>query len=1287
MPSINFQRFFGPVGVDATGRRRFKKQHREAEMLVIDTNSNVSGHISILKEKGVGAVGRYFSSAASKRISKTEALEIAAAGMKIFTIFENDGDPDLNSDAGTSHAQQALQQAKIIGQPNDSTIYFALEHLPNGYTSADVPGIVNYIEQIRDVIGNRYRIGAYSDGVVLEALLQKKLIDCAWLSASRGFPGSKEFYAGKRWVLAQSPYIDMDWNGLSIDLNECKDDFGQFTLSSTPGPGQSVARLEVDVMAAGPAALEVVRGIEPDRAWAAPATSVPTGLSDRVPLPPLTTINMGLSSCRESTMLKKFGWPGELTKDCSDPVPGLAKLLTTASVGPINVTGQRYAMESLRQIFAEVRTTLPDVYAQVKTEGMLCVRGIRHNPTHYSNHSWGTAIDLYFGVGVIPQGLRLAHRGNLLLAPIFNKYGWYWGAGFSGDAVDSMHFEMSDETVLKMPEVDDLLATADDAVTGGVAPQAPPAPVSLAGRAMSPRPERAAIGWLQPILESAYAPLSPRAGEDVSKSTARPLNALGFAAGTILREDNPAIWRDRLAEYKRRKALALGRPQSASELASPVRPASGSADPKKWISLGPSVVLNGQTVGAQPVAGRVARLAIGRGGDLVYAAAANGGVFRSDDGGTTWRSLMDGFDVEATNFASASMICGAIAIDLDDSNRIYLGSGEGDTFELFERRVVGALPAYRGVGAVRSDDGGATWVLEQSSPDLAGEAFFALAVDPSNRETVVAGTTNGLYRRVPATGSSFGWQRLLEGVFPSVAVAASGQTTRFFSSLWGQSGEPSGIFYSDDHGQTWRTAGRSFPSVDVGRIALAVQANNPNVLYAFVAAQSSEGVHGLYRLSGVAESWIKVDSLPDVLPLQDGKSQGGYDIAVAIDPFDTNLVYLGGSYQNINPYPGSIWRCGLQSEGSGYKVQEAAPIGSNAHADIHSLIHSPGDPDELWCTCDGGVFLNRDPRKNGTFASQNNGLACLCCNFMGQHPTDPNILFTGLQDNGTAYTASGPTWSNVLGGDGGYCLINWGNPDQVLAYSDGVVWKSVSGGKTQDGWVQRWNMGWATMTQPIVGPPYNAGNSLGSSIVAVVAGQVVYISQDFAESWSPGLTLSGDNAAGLIFAATFASPTLLYLGTTTGWIFKLVQANGDWNIARIDDTVAGPLGVSGLVNDIAVDWQDSTGSSIYVTFGGSGDARHVWWFDGARWQARSGTGENSLLDIEHNAIVVDRKAPSNIYAAADIGVWRSIDRGLNWNPFGNGLPESPVFDIQIHPTQRLLRAALHGRGIYEFSIG
>ena len=125
-----------------------------------------------------------------------------------------------------------------------------------------------------------------------------------------------------------------------------------------------------------------------------------------------------------------------------------------------------------------------------------------------------------------------------------------------------------------------------------------------------------------------------------------------------------------------------------------------------------------------------------------------------------------------------------------------------------------------------------------------------------------------------------------------------------------------------------------------------------------------------------------------------------------------------------------------------------------------------------------------------------------------------------------------------------------------------------------------------------------------------------------------------------------------------------------------------------MITDIAVDWSDATKSSVFVSFGGQSSDRHrVWRFDGTKWEARSGpdVGPN-LLNVEHNAIVVDPAAPTNVYAAADIGVWHSADSGMTWETLENGLPESPVYDILIHPTQRLLRAATHGRGVYEFPL-
>ncbi len=795
--------------------------------------------------------------------------------------------------------------------------------------------------------------------------------------------------------------------------------------------------------------------------------------------------------------------------------------------------------------------------------------------------------------------------------------------------------------------------------------------------------------WLMPDLESAYTRLVPRgAAPPVAAPVAVPRGGTAFASALqpgsgeeVFAEVPSTLWQNLLSEYKQRKVAAQ---VPSARAGVPAAPAPFVPGGRNWGPLGPTVVLKGQTVGKNPVGGRTSGLVVAPDGQRVYAATACGGVFRSDNAGTTWQSLMDGFDVNPTDFASSSLACGAIALDSTDPNRVYVGTGEGDTHSMFGSRVVNALPAYRGIGPIRTDDGGQTWVTEgtaAASPSLAGEAFFSLAVDPGNRDHVMGATTGGLYQRRIIQGSAE-WVQCRSGVYCSVVVAAGGGVTRFFAAEWGV-----GVFQSTD-GANWTKAGTGLPA-GLGRIALGVQPSNPDVLYAFIA-NANGVVHGLFRLNGSGTAWKRVTNVPDVLPASGGRSQGDYDLAIAVDPVNVNLLYLGGSYADQSPFPGSVWRCTIQQAGSGYKVKASASIGTHAHADVHVLTHSPGDPNMLWCGCDGGVFLNRDPRGTGEFASQNTGLACLCSNFIAQHPTDPGILFTGLQDNGTARTDGNPMWRHVNYGDGGYCVINWDDPQKVLVFANGTVYRSTTGGDSHDAWQNAWNFPWATMTQPICTPPRNPPSPADADVVAVAAGTQVSVSDNFAKSWPPGGGFTLPAASGSVFALNFASRTRLFVGTTRGRVFRADRGSGaGWTVTRIDDAAAGPLGLVGLITDVAIDWSDASGQSVYVCFGGSGDARRVWWYDGAnaRWEVRSGPpGGNCLLDVEHNALVVDPTDPNNVYAGADIGVWHSADRGQNWQPLENGLPDSPVFDLQIHPTQRLLRAATHGRGVYEIAL-
>ncbi len=184
-----------------------------------------------------------------------------------------------------------------------------------------------------------------------------------------------------------------------------------------------------------------------------------SSLADLVPIP--GGLNVGLHPCLQQTMINALGIPGPLTQHCKPPTGTVAaRMKWGVNVGPFKVSGLDYAVESLAQVFAEFKQVDLQAYKAIKTAGMLCVRARRTNPRIFSNHSWGTTIDLYFGDSVVPQGVHKCHRGMLNLWQIFNRYEWYWGAGFSGDSVDSMHFELSNNAISKLSEpVEQILAT------------------------------------------------------------------------------------------------------------------------------------------------------------------------------------------------------------------------------------------------------------------------------------------------------------------------------------------------------------------------------------------------------------------------------------------------------------------------------------------------------------------------------------------------------------------------------------------------------------------------------------------------------------------------------------------------------------------------------------------------------------------------------------------------------------------------------------------------------------
>lgn len=159
-------------------------------------------------------------------------------------------------------------------------------------------------------------------------------------------------------------------------------------------------------------------------------------------------VNAGLNSARQATMRAVLGEPrSSYSQQCQGITnPVLAKLVEYGRpVGPFKASGLKPALDSITKVFADIKAEQPEVYAALGTAGMLCVRNIRGSATGISNHSWGTAIDITLSGVLDRYGDGKVQYGLTLIAPIFNRHGWYWGVAFGKE--DGMHFEASEQLI------------------------------------------------------------------------------------------------------------------------------------------------------------------------------------------------------------------------------------------------------------------------------------------------------------------------------------------------------------------------------------------------------------------------------------------------------------------------------------------------------------------------------------------------------------------------------------------------------------------------------------------------------------------------------------------------------------------------------------------------------------------------------------------------------------------------------------------------------------------------
>ncbi len=769
---------------------------------------------------------------------------------------------------------------------------------------------------------------------------------------------------------------------------------------------------------------------------------------------------------------------------------------------------------------------------------------------------------------------------------------------------------------------------------------------------------------------------APNAGLSRQEFMQRRADYIGLRRG--LDKEHPAD------PHVRQEAIAMMEAQQ-QRIASLPHSAETDALTAAWAEIGPSPIPNGQVVAgaATAVSGRTISIAVHpTNPNIVYVGTAQGGLYRSTNGGTTWTPLLDN---------ALSLAIGAIAIAPSQPDTVYVGTGEPNF----------SADCFFGVGLYRITN--ASTVTPTISAALNKDAFnqdvftgasvARIAVDPTNPNNIFVATSfgvggiggglgpspaYGVYRCTNATAASPVFTRLAgigSNNFLNITdvVMDPGNPNRIVvaaSDPFTVSG--AGIYLSTDALAATPTFSLQQPITGTARVELTI---NRVAATTTVFAASGEGNGRVYRSTDGGSTFIT--------QITNGFCGGQcfYNVAIAVDPGDANRVYLGGT--------GTTATFAFSTNGGTTFTNSQ----SGLHTDSHVIAVAPSLPSTVYFGSDGGIYKSTD--SGVTWATLNN-TTFRATQFMSLavHPTNQNFTIGGTQDNGTNFYQPAATWTRADFGDGGYSLIdqNATNTTTVRMYHTyfnastllGYATVASTALATEGNWTFRGCNGVAGNGIPCGGAvlfyaPLEQGP--GNPNTTYYGANILYRSID------AGLnhTAASQNLTNPISAIGISpqDDNVRIVGQRTGGLFG--TTTGSAVLTDLDTANAVP---NNFVSRAVID--PNNVNTAYVTLSAFGVA-NVWKTTtlnavNPTWTLARGTGVNILPQIPVSAFIVDPTNSSVLFAGTDIGVYTSTDGGTNWSPFGTGLPRIAVFDMAIQPSSRTLRIATHGRGLWQMGL-
>lgn len=710
--------------------------------------------------------------------------------------------------------------------------------------------------------------------------------------------------------------------------------------------------------------------------------------------------------------------------------------------------------------------------------------------------------------------------------------------------------------------------------------------------------------------------------------------------------------------------------------------------PLRWQFLGPT-----------NISGRITDVAVTspRGKTYtIYAAGASGGVWKTVNEGITWQPVFE---------SAASTSIGDVTIAPSNQEIVWIGTGEANIFR----------SSMAGSGVYKSIDAGNTWkqmgladthtipriVIHPENPDIVYVAASGHEWT-NNRQRGVYKTTNGgedwakVFHIDSGTGAI---DLLIDPADPDTLYAATWQRIR---KKWNDprnetSYSGSAIYRTENGGERWKKITNGLPSDEHrGRIGIDIARSNPRVLYAFIdnyeyaheAEKGDKDAYGrqkggmikgatVYRTDDRGESWKQVSESNRYMERLSA-TYGWVFGQIRVDPNNEDKIYVMGISLNVSEDGGKTFR----------------RLGG-MHGDHHGLWIDPDNSDYLVNANDGGLVVSYDGGKN--WRNFNDKLPLVQFYNVSFDMDEPFHVYGSIQDHGSRrgivdlsrgrHRIPAVEWTSAPGGEGSSHAIDPSDPN--IVYSAGFY-----GSLTRTD--LRTDKRTRVVPRAAKGEPPLRCQWVAPFIISPHNPRVVYHGSNFlhrsmhrGDSWeriSPDLTGNDPDKQGDIpYQTIFAiaeSPLrfgLIYAGTDDGKVHVTADSGTHWT------DVTDGLAPGRWISRIAASAFDA--GTVYVAQNGKRDddfAVYLWKSTdcGATWHDISG-------NIPCGPVNVIREDPENreiLYAGTDIGVYVSINTGESWHCLGNGLPSTFVHDLAIHPRDRILVAATHGRGMYAMDV-